>query len=169
MDLGNFEKVGRCTGICMHISLSNLWSTRNCTILRYKKSRFFQINITSCSSGIFQYFLMFHEAEATYSSFLKCFCVHHQPHSIPVRKSDEMPSKIQPKPWSDRVFWSRFWLAFWGHFIGFTVDNIMWLVVNTKTRQKWRVRDLSFIKHQKLLKKSTWAWSCVDFKKVSFF
>ena len=112
---------------------------------------------------------MFYEAEATYSSFLKCFCVHHQPHSIPVRKSDEMPSKTQPKPWSDRVFWSRFWLAFWGHFIGFTVDNIMWLVVNTKTLQKWRVCGLSFIKHQKVLKNSTWAWSYGDLKNVRFF
>ncbi len=25
---------------------------------------------------------MFYEAEATYSSFLKCFCVHHQPHGF---------------------------------------------------------------------------------------
>ena len=43
-----------------------------------------------------------------------------------------------------------------------------WLV-NTKTLQKWRVRVLSFIKHQKLLKNSTWAWSYVNLKKVPFF
>ena len=71
------------------------------------------------------------------------------------------------------AFWSWFWLAFlvsfWGSFIGFTDGNIMWLVVNTKTLQKWRVCGLSFIKHQKVLKNSTWAWSYVDLKKGPFF
>ena len=76
-------------------------------------------------------------------------------------------------PMKTPVFWSWFWLAFWVSFWGssirFTDGKTMWLVVNTKTLQKWRVRGLSYIKHQKLLKISTWAWSYVDLKKCHFF
>ena len=87
-------------------------------------------------------------------------------------------STINPRQHDDirhktPVFWSWFWLAFWCLFDGLSSDlrtGIPCVVGGEhKKRQKWRVRGLSFIKHQKVLKNSTWAWSYVDLKKWPFF
>ena len=113
---------------------------------------------------------MFYEAEATYSSFLKCFCVHHQPHGIVDHKPKTTRWYSTQKPSVLVMGLVGFLVSFWWSVIGFTDGNTMcsWWWTQ-KTLQKWRVRGLSFIKHQTLLKNSTWAWSCVDFKKCPFF
>ena len=90
-------------------------------------------------------------------------------HGIPVRKSDDRPSKRHQKANQNHDQNTGFLCRISSCCLGFMVDNTMWLVVNTKTLQKWRVRGLSFIKHQTLLKNSTWAWSYVDLEKVPFF
>ena len=99
---------------------------------------------------------MFYEAEGAYSSFLRYFCVQRRPLHVIVAKPDERPSKYQPNV-------CRIFTAFGGYFIRFIDDNMKWSALNTKIPQKWRVRTLSFIKHQKLLKNSTWAWSYLNF------
>ncbi len=103
--------------------------------------------------------------------FWRFLCSPPTAHGIPVRKSDDRPSKRHQKANQNHDQNTGFLCRISSCCLGFMVDNTctMWSVVNTNTLQKWRVRGLSFIKHQTLLKNSTWAWSYVDLEKVPFF